>query len=66
MRNQFRGNLVLGAFKKETFETAKETFLLPILEFGENFFCNFRKFEIKYYIKICLVIIIISLLSSNK
>ena len=45
MRNQFRGNLVLGALKKkETFETAKEIFLLPFLEFQEVFF--FPIFEI--------------------
>ena len=34
MRKQFRGNLVLGEEtieKEETFETAKETFLLPLL-----------------------------------
>ena len=66
MRNKFRGNLVLVALKKETFETAKETFLLPFLEFREIFFCcDFRNFAIKYYMKICLVIIIIFLLSSN-
>ena len=45
MRNQIRGNLVLGALKKkETFETAKEIFLLPFLEFQEVVF--FPIFEI--------------------
>ena len=36
------------------------------ISFLRNIFYNFRNFVIKFYIKICLVIIIISLFSSNK
>ena len=65
--------------KEETFETPKEIFLLPLLGFRDFFFfllllLQFLKFRnqifgnflIKFYIKICLMIITIFLLSSNK
>ena len=54
--------------KEETFETAKEIFLLPFLGFRDFFFFfwQFLKFRNQIYIKSCLVIIIIFLLSSNK
>ena len=41
MRNQFRGNLVIGEEtfeKEETFEIAKETIVLPFLEFRNQIF----------------------------
>ena len=53
MRNQFTGNLVLEeeTFEKETFEIAKETVLLPFLEFRnqilhENLFSDYFNFLI--------------------
>ena len=54
MRNQFRGNLVLGEEtfeKEETFEIIKETVLLPFLEFRnqilhENLFSDYYNFLI--------------------
>ena len=50
MRNQFRGNLVLG---EETFETVKETVLLPFLEFRnqilhKNVFSDYHNFFINF------------------
>ena len=54
MRNQFTGNLVLEEEtfeKEETFEIAKETVLLPFLEFRnqilhENLFSDYFNFLI--------------------
>ena len=48
MRNQFRGNLVLG---EETFQIVKETVLLPFLEFRnqilhESLFSGYYNFLI--------------------
>ena len=66
MRNQFRGNLVRGAFKKKKLlRLQKKYFFYHSWEFL-FFFGNFWNFVIKFYIKTCLVIIIIFLLSSNK
>ena len=67
MRNEFRGNLILGALKnKKLLRPQKKPFLLLFLDFRETFFSHFRNFVIKFYIKICLVIIMIFLFSSNK
>ena len=52
MRNQFRGNLVIGEEtfeKEETFEIVKETIVLPFLEFRnqilhKNFFSDYYNF----------------------
>ena len=57
MRNQFRGNLVQG---EETFEKEETS------EIAKELFYHSWNFEIKLYIKICSVIIIIFLLFSNK
>ena len=54
MRNQFRGNLVIGEEtfeKEETFEIAKETIVLPFLEFRnqilqKNLFSDYYHFLI--------------------
>ena len=67
MRNQFRGNLVLGEEtfeKEETFEIVKETVLLPFLEFRNQIL--HENFSDYYNLVIILVIITIFLLSSNK
>ena len=50
MRNQFRGNLVLG---EETFEIVKETVLLPFQEFQnqilhKNVFSDYHNFLVYF------------------
>ena len=66
MKNEFRGNLVLSTLNnKKLFATTKETTSFTIPGISRNFFWNFRNFVIKFYIKICLVIMIF-LFSSNK
>ena len=66
MRNEFSGKLVLCALKnKKLLRLQKKLFLSPFLEFRESF-CNFRNFVIKFYIKICLVVIMIFLFLSNE
>ena len=65
MRNKFRGNLVLGALKKKKLlRLQKKHFFYHSWNAEKFFFCNFQNFIIKYYRKICLVIIIIFFLAS--
>ena len=68
MRNDFRGNLV-GALKNKKLlrlQKTKETISFTIPGISRIFFGNFRNFVSRFYIKICLVIIMIFLFSSNK
>ena len=42
MRNEFRGNLVLGALKNKLLRLQKKLFHLPFLDFRETFFAIFE------------------------
>ena len=66
MRNEFLRNLVLGALESKKLSKLQKKLSFAIIGISIIFFCNFRNFVIKFYVKTCLVIIIVFWFSSNK